>query len=62
MAEKAPQTRIFVKEVGGETVRREVTSPQAEVSALFDGFTEESSSPAKPNSSKSTPASGSSSS
>lgn len=37
------KTRTFVKDVAGETKTREVTSPQAEVAALFDGFTEKTS-------------------
>jgi hypothetical protein len=39
------QTRTFVKKVGDETVTRQVTSPQAEVEAKFEGFVEQA--PAK---------------
>lgn len=52
------KTRIFTKEVAGETKTREVTSPQAEVAALFDGFAEKTS--AKSTGTTSRPASSSS--
>lgn len=37
------KTRTFTKEVDGETVTRQVTSPSAEVEALFEGYTEQTS-------------------
>jgi hypothetical protein len=40
MTDREPEPRTFTKKVGGETLTRQVTSATAEVSALFDGFTE----------------------
>ncbi len=43
------QTRTFTKKVGDETKTRQVTSPQAEIAARFDGFYPEGEGPdAKP--------------
>ncbi len=38
MADNKFQTRTFTKKVGDEIKTRQVTSPQAEVAARFDGF------------------------
>lgn len=62
MAKETSTTRVFTKDVGGETLTRHVTSPQAEVEALFDGFTEQKSGSKTSSASTSTSSGGSRSS
>lgn len=38
---KVKDPRIFSKKTPDGTLRREVTSPQGEVQAVYDGFTED---------------------